>query len=295
MLEREHVWRQQAEAANHAKDEFLAMLSHELCTPLTSILGWAAILKHNALNAEKTAQAINIIEANARQQNALIEDLRDAHKALIIVTDNGCGMKADLIPHIFERFKQADSSMSRSYNGLGLGLAIVRSLVELHGGRVWAVSADEQQGSTFTVELPLIEPVETVNPPPAGGGRETSQSAANLPLLIELRILVVDDYEAIRHMLQSGLAHHGAEVTCAGNGREALQIINDTPPDLLISDIGMPDMDGLELIKHVRRLSANGLPFIPAIALTGYAGAENRDRVLAAGYQLHLAKPYDVM
>ncbi|MDD5578302.1 MAG: PAS domain S-box protein [Methylobacter sp.] len=382
LLEREQMLRQQAEESNRSKDEFLALLSHELRTPLTSIMGWATMLKNKTLSAEKSTLAIDIINDNARQQNALIEDLLDVSRIIsgkmklepgvvdlkeivaatvetvrpaaelkhipiemksgllsakikgdehrlkqiagnlltnaikftpeggritvelipsreqtiqLIISDTGCGMKADLVPHIFERFKQADSSMRRSYGGLGLGLAIVRSLVELHGGRVWAMSNGENQGSTFTVELPLIEPVEMVNPHPSTNMGNKQEKSNAIPLLLAgINVMVVEDYEAIRDMVEFLLTHHGAYVVSASTVQDALQKITESPPDIIISDIGMAGMNGLDLIKHVRSLSLNGNRFIPAIAMTGYADIEDRDRVLAAGYQIHAVKPFDV-
>jgi signal transduction histidine kinase/CheY-like chemotaxis protein len=210
----------------------------------------------------------------------------------IIVKDTGQGIAAEFLPHVFDRFRQADSSKSRRHGGLGLGLAIVHHLVELHGGRVRAESAGEGKGSEFTITLPSI-----------GIGHEQSPSqqgsdATGVPLdrnlrLIGLRILTVEDDADSRDMLEMVLRAQGADVAAVGSVREALQILNgkEWRPQILVSDLGMPEQDGYELIKQLRsRPSAEG-GAMPAIALTGYAGKEEGDRARNAGYQTHLAKP----
>ena len=209
--------------------------------------------------------------------------------ARITVSDDGEGILKEFLPRIFDRFSQADSSTTRRYGGLGLGLAIVRHLVELHGGTVAAYSAGEKQGAVFTVTLPC-EPAQIVSPVAPGTLDDNVRSAS---LLAGLRILIVDDDLDSREVLAAVLALRAAEVRSAGSVREALEVLTEWNPDVLISDIGMPGEDGYDLIKEVRLRSAEEGGRIPAIALTGYAAAQEAERALAAGYQSHLSKPIE--
>jgi PAS domain S-box-containing protein len=214
----------------------------------------------------------------------------------IAVSDTGIGIKPEFLPHVFERFRQADQKSTRHHGGLGLGLAIVRHLVELHGGTVEANSPGEGQGTTFVVKLPLVAVYQKDKL------AERMHPAARDPLptfecperLDGLKVLVVDDEADTRELLRIGIGQCGAEVVTAVSAREALEAIAEESPDLLISDIGMPEEDGYELIRKVRALPVGRSRKIPAIALTAYARTEDRMRALRAGYQSHIAKPVEL-
>jgi PAS domain S-box-containing protein len=376
--------RQEAEAANRTKDEFLGTLSHELRTPLTAILGWARMLSAGQLDESNKQRALETIERNARAQSQLIEDILDVSRVIsgklrlevrpldlatvidaavdtalpaadakdirlqrvldsgasmvsgdstrlqqvvwnllanaikftprggrvqirlerinshveIVISDTGQGMSSDILPFIFERFRQADSTSTRAHGGLGLGLAIVRHLVELHGGTVEAESAGVGQGSIFTVKLPLIamrsvdlsaeRREERVHPTFSGGIPFECP-----PVLNDLHVLVVDDEEDARAFVTTVLEQCGARVTGAGSAAEALLALKELRPDVLVSDLGMPEEDGYSLIKKVRALSAEEGGRTPAAALTAYARVEDRMKVLRSGFQIHLPKPIE--
>ncbi|MBN4002353.1 PAS domain-containing protein [Nostoc sp. LPT] len=374
----EKALRQQAEElkqANRNKDEFLAILSHELRSPLNPILGWSSVLKSRKLDEVTTSRALETIERNAQLQIQLIDELLDvsriirgklnltfatvnlvavidaaletvrliaetksiqikvqvdpkagkvlgdyyrlqqivgnllsnavkftpsrgsvevslslsseltSHSAIIQVKDTGQGISPEFLPHVFEYFRQADSSTTRTFGGLGLGLAIVRHLVELHGGTVRADSPGIGQGAVFTVRLPVMKESEGAGE--AGGAGEIF----NLSVLRGLRILIVDDDVDTREFLHFLLQQNGALITAAASVNEALKILTQAVPNLLISDLGMPEMDGYSLIRMLRAMPKEEGGEIPAIALTAYAGESDRDRVLAAGFQKHIAKP----
>ncbi|MDZ8086292.1 MAG: PAS domain-containing protein [Nostoc sp. DedQUE12b] len=374
----EKALRQQAEElkqANRNKDEFLAILSHELRSPLNPILGWSSLLKSRKFDEATTNRALETIERNAQLQIQLIDELLDVSRiirgklnltfatvnlvavidaaletvrliaetksiqikvqldpnvgkvlgdynrlqqvvgnllsnavkftpsrgsvevslslsgeltspsALIQVKDTGQGISPEFLPHVFEYFRQADSSTTRKFGGLGLGLAIVRHLVELHGGTVKAASPGIGQGAIFTVRLPIMKESESAGEA-AGAGDKFNSS-----VLRGLRVLIVDDDVDTREFLHFLLQQNGALITAAASVNEALQILAQTVPNLLISDLGMPEMDGYSLIKMLRAMPKEEGGEIPAIALTAYAGEGDRDRVLAAGFQKHIAKP----
>ena len=366
----EQTARAEAETANRIKDEFLAVLSHELRSPLNPILGWSRLLQTQKLDEAKTAKALETIERNAKLQSELIEDLLDVSRILqgklslnsapvnliattqaaietvrlaaeaksiqispslhlpiqvigdsnrlqqvvwnllsnavkftpaggrvdvclepldghakITVSDTGKGIPADFLPHVFEYFRQADSTTTRKFGGLGLGLAIVRHLVELHGGTVRAESPGEGLGATFTVQLPLISTQST----PSQELQPTGQSS----ILSEIQVLVVDDDTDAREFVAFVLEQAGAKVLTAASAKEALAVLRRSQPDILLSDIGMPDMDGYMLMQRVRKLPPEQGGEIPAIALTAYAGEIDRKQALAVGFQQHLAKPLD--
>jgi PAS domain S-box-containing protein len=383
ILEREQAARQQAEAASRMKDEFLAIVSHELRSPLNAILGWARLLRTRKMNPEKVEQALATIERNAQAQTQLIEDLLDisriirgairiyprpvnlmtvlqaaidttrpaaetksiqlktefettvgmvsgdperlqqvvwnllsnavkftpaegqvtvrltqvAAKALpaaqphaqIQVMDTGKGISAEFLPHVFDRFSQADSTTTRNESGLGLGLAIVRNLVELHGGKVYVESPGVGQGSTFIVELPLLPDSYPTQHPVLP---YEAVSLAN-DLLEGLTVLVVDDEADTRDFLAAALEQCGAQVTTAASAQDALTLLPRLRPDVLLSDIGMPEEDGYGLIQKVRALSPEAGGQTPAAALTAYVRGEDRNRAIAAGFQLHVPKPID--
>jgi CheY-like chemotaxis protein/two-component sensor histidine kinase len=215
----------------------------------------------------------------------------------IVIADNGAGIEADTLPHVFERFSQADSSSTRTHGGLGLGLAIVRHLVELHGGTVRAASVGKNQGATFTVTFPIIATCSFENS--AGEGDRVNPTAnqdvafACPPELQNLKILVVDDEQDSLLFLRFALEKCGSLVTTATSAKEALAAIKNDLPDVLVSDIGMPDEDGYDLIRRVRELSPENGGRIPAVALTAYARVEDRMRALRSGFQMHVPKPVE--
>lgn len=213
--------------------------------------------------------------------------------AQITVSDTGEGIGPEFLPYVFEYFRQADSSTTRAFGGLGLGLAIVRHIVELHGGTVSASSGGKGQGATFIVRLPILKPVEDEAQETAKDPAPALSPVPTRPLE-GLRILLVDDDPDTLSLLTFVLEQQGAGVTAVSSAIEALQIFSQLQPQLLISDIGMPQMDGYRLLERIRQLVvAEGKQRIPAIALTAYAGEANQQRSLEAGFQLHLAKPID--
>ncbi len=371
-LQQQQIAREEAEKANRIKDEFLAVLSHELRSPLNPILGWSKLLKAGKLNPKQTQQAIETIERNAKLQIDLIEDLLDVSRILrgkltlnissvnlnsiitaasetvyfaaqakkieliatlepniekakgdparlqqvvlnlltnaikftpnggrvevkllwvgtyaqITVTDNGKGINPEFLPSIFDYFRQEDSSITRKFGGLGLGLAIVRQIVELHGGIVKAESPGLEQGATFTVMLPLMvcEP-------------EIARSRSHVPSeslnLSGIQVLVVDDENDSRNFVGFMLQQYGATVTAVSSASEALQVIAQLKPDVLVSDIGMPEMDGYALIRQIRSWTEAEGGRIPAIAVTAYAGEYDQRQAINAGFQVHVSKPVE--
>jgi protein-histidine pros-kinase len=201
----------------------------------------------------------------------------------IVVRDTGAGISAQFLPHVFDRFRQADSSATRAHGGLGLGLSIVRHLVELHGGTVAAESAGEGCGATFRVELPVSQHVPSFRAGPIGRHEN----------LNGLHVLVVDDRPDERELLTAILERHGARVTTADSTQAALRAIADARPHVLITDIAMPDEDGYVLLRRIRELSPAQGGSLPAIAVTAHARQADRDRAIAAGFQSYVAKPID--
>jgi PAS domain S-box-containing protein len=371
LLESEQAARREAEAANHAKDEFLATLSHELRTPLNAIVGWAHLLRTGQLDAAQTSRAVEVIDRNAKAQSQIVADVLDVSRivmgklrlevrpvelstvveealetlrpaaaakdillesalaadsrvsgdpdrlqqvvwnlvsnaikftpgggrirvdlrrvnghAEVTVEDTGMGIRPDFLPHVFERFRQSDSSSTRAHGGLGLGLALVRHLVELHGGTVAAASRGEGKGATFTVALPLMLP------PDARVEREVpaAESAPAVDLQ-GLKVLVVDDDGEARDLVATALRRAGAEVRTAANASEALADVGRHPPEVIVSDLEMPGVDGYQLIQRLRALDPEHGGTIPAAALTAHARPDEVRRALDAGFQRHLSKP----
>jgi CheY-like chemotaxis protein len=210
----------------------------------------------------------------------------------IEVSDTGAGISPEFLPFVFDRFRQADMSSTRAHGGLGLGLGIARHLVELHGGTIQAASKGLGRGATFTIRLPLATTQSQSSlVQNTDAAKVTNQNRDATRVLKGLRVLVVDDEIDIREMLTLMLRNNGAEVIAVASGREALDELKRAQPDVLMCDIGMPEMDGYSLIGKVR-----SLPFgdtIPAIALTAYAKEEDRSRALASGFQVHAPKPVD--
>ena len=373
-----------AEAANQAKDAFLAMVSHELRSPLSPILAWARMLRMKALNEEKSAVALETIERNARAQAQLIDDLLDISRIVagklrlevrpvdlaaviqqaievvkpaadakqihlytvldtevgtlsgdparlqqvvwnllsnavkftpkggrvelalervnshieIAVSDTGAGIAPEFVPHLFERFEQGDTGTTRRQGGLGLGLAIVRNIVELHGGRVFAESPGEGKGATFTVRLPrmIFERTagETERRHPTAPRSLAEANPTGLPSLAEIRVLVVDDEPDSNDVVTTILAAAGAEVRVAPTADIALEQLTSWPPDIIVSDIGMPLVDGYMFLAKLRAMPG-AQSRIPAVALTAYATTDDRVRIFRAGFRAHVVKPVDPM
>ncbi|HET6854479.1 MAG TPA: PAS domain S-box protein [Pyrinomonadaceae bacterium] len=237
-------------------------------------------------NGVKFTRKGGVVQVTLQRINSHVE---------IVVKDTGIGINSDFLPHVFDRFRQADGSTTRSYGGLGLGLAIVRHLVELHGGTAWAESAGTDQGAKFTVRLPVMTASEDepddVSRQPAVTAVEARDHQA--PSLEGLRILVVDDEIDARTLLKAMIERCGGQVVAVPSAREGLESIESWRPDVLIADIGMPVEDGYGLIRKVRALPKERGGQIPALALTAYARTEDRVRALSEGYQVHLAKPVD--
>jgi CheY-like chemotaxis protein len=206
----------------------------------------------------------------------------------IAVSDTGEGLSPTFLPHAFERFRQADSSITKKSGGLGLGLSIVKQLVEMHGGTVTASSTGAGCGSTFTVRLPLAETV-----PAAKNNPPSNSTAVDIASALQgTRILIVDDEPDALHLVSYLFQKHGADTRTATSAAEALQIIATFDPQLLISDIGMPEVDGYELLRTIRAEVPNGRN-LPAIALTAFADQTNREKALMTGFQNHIGKPFD--
>jgi PAS domain S-box-containing protein len=427
ILEREQAARQEAETANRIKDQFLAILSHELRSPLNPILGWTKLLKNRKCDEATLSKALDTIERNVKLQIQLIDDLLDISRILrgklilntnpvdlttvinagletvrtaaqikalrietsidinvgqvlgdfnrlqqvvtnlltnavkftpnggtiqvslssysplnngqgnpapthsllnngqgnpapthsllnngqgnpapthsplnngqgnpapthfpnyaqIRVKDTGKGINPEFLPHIFEYFRQEDSSTTRQFGGLGLGLAIVSNIVEMHNGTVTVDSLGEGQGASFTIALPII---------PSPILLDNGNSPQGLGNIEGMRILIVDDEPDTREFMRVLLEINGADVTVATSALDALNKLIKSPPEILISDLGMPEMDGYQLISEVRQLLDAGIKDIPAVALTAYAGEVDKQQVLAAGFNRHLAKPVD--
>jgi CheY-like chemotaxis protein len=210
--------------------------------------------------------------------------------AVLCVKDDGIGIVQDLLPHVFERFRQGASSASRSHGGLGIGLALVRHLTELHGGTVAAASDGEGRGASFTVRIPMLG-TRAVIEQPSLAVPEGTEGAAGPSTLDRLRILVVEDDDDARELISTTLQHAGAQVMSAASANAALALLEQDMPDIIVSDIAMPNGTGYDLVKQVR--ATPRLARIPAIALTAYGRVEDRERALNAGFNFHIVKPVE--
>jgi PAS domain S-box-containing protein len=372
-LERERMARSESEDASRLKDEFIAMVSHELRSPLNAILGWTRILRQGRPEEELYQRATEIIERSARMQSQLIDDLMDTARIVrgklklevqpvnlapliektmdvvrpaadaksialeaildreadqitgdpdrlqqvvwnllsnavkftseggrvevrlgrvdpyiqISVRDTGCGISPDFMPYLFERYRQADASAARRKGGLGLGLSLVRQLVEMHGGGVTAESDGEGKGATFIIKLPVraIYTAETERKPLAD---------ARIKSLEGVWAAVVDDEANARELITSVLESHGARVTAFASAGEASDLLtSERRPDVLVCDLAMPGEDGFSLIHKLREWEKSHDGVLPAIALTAFGRVEDRTRALYAGFQMHIAKPVE--
>jgi PAS domain S-box-containing protein len=241
----------------------------------------------------------NAIKFTPNGGRVAIRSRRTDSAVEIVVADTGQGISEEFLPHVFERFRQADASTARIHGGLGLGLAIVRHLIELHGGTVYAASEGKGKGATFTVRLP-IRVLQTDRPKEIAGRKRESKALASDVITAEdreilkgLRVLVVDDNSEDREVLFAELGHQGATVSTSDCAAEALGELDKFRPDVLVADIGMPGEDGYSLIRKIRTCPVDHGGLTPAIALTAYAGDANRKRALDAGYQKHMTKPAD--
>lgn len=232
-------------------------------------------------NAAKFTKRRGQISVNVRSIDEEIE---------ISVSDNGRGISKDFLPYVFDRFRQADSTFTRRVGGLGLGLAIVKHLTELHGGRVIAQSEGKNRGATFVIRLPLAG--AGALPEPADSRPRIRQPTTNG--LTGLRVLLVEDDADSREMLSAFLETHGINVSAVKSANEAIEQVSNFQPEVLISDVGLPERDGYDLVHDLRQLPATAGGAIPAIALTGYASLQDREKAISAGFQEHLSKPVDV-
>lgn len=276
-----------AEAAPAAAAKGVTLKADINTTPITFVgdsLRLQQIFRNLLNNAIKFTPAQGTVTVSVSQ----FDD-----KVRFDVTDTGEGIDKEFLPHVFESFRQQDSSTSRRHQGLGLGLSIARQLAELHGGSLEATSEGAGFGSVFSLTLPIgsFEAPPRVERPAIRP--ESSEADANLPTLLGAKILVVDDDDDARELLRSILAQHGASVRTAACASEAIQQIDSRPPDVLVSDIGMPDEDGYQLIRRIRSRPPEEGGKVPALALTAFARTDDRRRAIGAGFQMHLAKPVE--
>jgi CheY-like chemotaxis protein len=239
------------------------------------------------------SNALKFTPKNGRVQ---VTVSRTNSHAEVLVSDTGKGIAPDLLPYVFDRFRQGDGSTKRTYGGLGLGLAIVRHMTELHGGTVTANSAGEGLGATFRVALPLAALREDgffLGNRSETKAASTGAIASSEKELEGVRILILDDEPDARELIGTVLERSGAEVRMASDAKAAMEVVTGWKPDVLLSDVGMPDQDGYSFIRQVRSLPHKDGGSIPAAALTAYASAKDRLRALTAGFQTHLSKPVE--
>jgi PAS domain S-box-containing protein len=266
-------------------DEKGVVIERRLANTVGSIAGDPARLQQMVWNLIS-----NAIKFTAKGGRVTVSLQRSGSDAAITVSDTGVGIKPDSLPHIFDRFQQADQSITRRFGGLGLGLSIVKHLVELHGGSIRAESPGDGQGASFTIVLPSSGREETRDAEALDARTRHDQPSASLN---GIRVFIVEDEPDTREFLERYLAAAGAEVTAVSTATDALAKLPDCEADILVSDIGLPDIDGYDLMQRVRRLEAKNCGAIPAVALTAYARTEDRMRAFRAGYQAHLAKPVE--
>jgi PAS domain S-box-containing protein len=266
-------------------DEKGVVIERRLANTVGSIAGDPARLQQMVWNLIS-----NAIKFTAKGGRVTVSLQRSGSDAAITVSDTGVGIKPDSLPHIFDRFQQADQSITRRFGGLGLGLSIVKHLVELHGGSIRAESPGDGQGASFTIALPSSGREETRDAEALDARTRHDQPSASLN---GIRVFIVEDEPDTREFLERYLAAAGAEVTAVSTATDALAKLPDCEADILVSDIGLPDIDGYDLMQRVRRLEAKNCGAIPAVALTAYARTEDRMRAFRAGYQAHLAKPVE--
>jgi PAS domain S-box-containing protein len=266
-------------------DEKGVVIERRLENTVGSIAGDPARLQQMVWNLIS-----NAIKFTAKGGRVTVSLQRSGSDAAITVSDTGVGIKPDSLPHIFDRFQQADQSITRRFGGLGLGLSIVKHLVELHGGSIRAESPGDGQGASFTIVLPSSGREETRDAEALDARTRHDQPSASLN---GIRVFIVEDEPDTREFLERYLAAAGAEVTAVSTATDALAKLPDCEADILVSDIGLPDIDGYDLMQRVRRLEAKNCGAIPAVALTAYARTEDRMRAFRAGYQAHLAKPVE--
>jgi PAS domain S-box-containing protein len=258
----------------------------------------ACLIRGDAVRLQQVVWNLlsNAVKFTARGGSVQVRLDRTDSNARITVGDTGEGISPDFLPHVFDRFQQADGTITRRHGGLGLGLAIVRHLVEMHGGGVEASSEGAGMGATFTVRLPLVSARTTGSPPNVhseGAVPAETPAKTDRTNLRGLRILAVDDEPDTRDMLRGVLEQYGAEVVTAASAVEAMEALSGWKPDVLVADIGMPGEDGYSLIEKIRKLGSAQGGAIPAIALTGYVRVEERARALTAGYQMFVPKPVE--
>jgi CheY-like chemotaxis protein/nitrogen-specific signal transduction histidine kinase len=235
----------------------------------------------------------NAVKFTPKGGNVDVRAHREGSEICISVSDTGEGIRADALPFVFEPFRQADASTTRRHGGLGLGLAIVKQLVSAHGGTVAATSDGEGTGAMFVVKLPARSAVPAVTRAARASVTEPLVAASEMPRLDGLRVLVVDDEEDALDLVSSVLREHGAEVHSSHSSSAALEDFSHVHPDVVVSDIGMPHMDGYALIRKIRNLPPEKGGKTPAVALTAYARTEDAQRAFAAGYQVHVTKPVE--
>jgi PAS domain S-box-containing protein len=258
----------------------------------TRLMGPRALVQGDAQRLQQVVWNLlsNAVKFTPTGGTVAVEVIGEGGAMLLRVRDDGAGIEPEFLPFVFERFRQADSSASRQHGGLGLGLAIVRHLVELHGGTVRAESAGKDKGATFTVELPRLDVPDAVTWPGGGDRRDTLDAVAS-STLSGYRILVVDDEEDARDLAATILESAGAEVQTASSVADALEKLDAGSPDALLADIGMPGADGYTLIREVRSREMRTGLHLPVAAITAYAGERDRARVMAAGFDRHVPKP----